>query len=100
MDRLPARQCFAAIGRLAFGFGVGFVIEHLFFFLDGYVVKLRGIKDFSALLALDILGVFVARDDFYDWMFAGGGHGWGGANGMDFARLECGCQPLLRSNFR
>jgi hypothetical protein len=64
-----------------------------FLFFDGYVVKLCGIKYFSALLALDELSIFVARDDFDDGVFAGGGHGWGGANGMDFARIERGCQP-------
>ena len=68
--------------------GVSLVVEDTFLFFDGYVIKLCGIKDFTALLALDEFCIFVARDDFDDWMFAGGGHGWGGANGMDFARIE------------
>jgi hypothetical protein len=95
VDSFSARECFAAFGRLAAGLAVGFVVSDAFFLFDSYVVKLCGIKDFSALLALDILGIFVARDDFYDGVFAGGGHGWGGANGMDFARIERGCQPSI-----
>ena len=91
MDCVPACERLTAFGGLAFGSGGGrgvrLFVGNGFLFFDGYVVKLCGIKDFSALLALDELSIFVARDDFDDGVFAGGGHGWGGANGMDFARI-------------
>ena len=75
---------------------VGLIVRDVFLLFDGDVVKLCGIKYFSALLALDILGVFVARDDFYDWVFAGGGHGWGGLNGW----ILPGISELVNHTFR
>ena len=75
--------------RLFFGWRLG---ESLFLF-DGDVAKLCRIKYFSACLALNEFGVFLAGDDLDDGMFAFGGHfGEDFANGMDFARLGPPCQ--------
>ena len=84
LDCLSADECATAnLGGLFFG-GVS---ARGFFLFDGDIAKLCRIKYFSAALALDEFGVFLAGDDFDDGVFALGGHGWGSANGMDFARL-------------
>jgi hypothetical protein len=50
------------------------MIRESFFFLDGNVYILCGIKDFAALLALNKFDIVLAGDDFDDGMFAGGSH--------------------------
>jgi hypothetical protein len=37
---------------------------------DSHILELARLEDFAALLALDIFGVFVARDDLHSWVLA------------------------------
>jgi hypothetical protein len=64
------RRWFSKGSVFAGGFGEG-----LFLFY-GNVAKLRRVKDFSAILALNKLCVFLSGDDLDDGMFALGCH-WG-----------------------
>jgi hypothetical protein len=64
------------------------MIRESFFFLDGNVDILCGIKDFAAFLTLNKFDIVLAGDNFDDGMFAGGSHWLGSVNGMDFARLQ------------
>lgn len=44
------------------------------FFFNSHVAKFVGIKDFSAVLALDVFGVFLSRDNSHSGMLADGIH--------------------------
>ena len=68
--RRPRRRWFSEGLVFAGGFGEGL------FLFDGYVAKLSRVKDFTALLALNKLCVFLSGDDLDDGMFALGCH-WG-----------------------
>jgi hypothetical protein len=68
------------------------VVGERVFLFDGDVDILCGIKDFSALLALNEFNIVLAGDDFDDGMFADGSHWLGSMNGMDFARPREACQ--------
>jgi hypothetical protein len=68
------------------------VIGKGFFFFDGDVNILSGIKDFAAFLALNEFDIVLSGDNFDDGMFANGSHWLGSVNGMDFARPHEGCQ--------
>jgi len=99
MACLSADECARANGGLAFRlspsvFGVAIEVFVLF---DGDIAKLRRIEYFAAGLTLDEFYVFFAGYDLYDGMFAGGGHGKGVVDSMDFARLPGGCQQVLGS---
>jgi hypothetical protein len=68
------------------------VVGERVFLFDGDVDILSGIKNFSALLALNEFDIVLAGDDFDDGMFADGSHWLGSMNGMDFARPREACQ--------
>ncbi len=52
-----------------------------FFLFERHVVIFSGIKDFSAVLALNELDIVLSGDNFDDGMFAQGCHGWGDVDG-------------------